>query len=179
MKSDHNSLTKQQAWAGRMPVIVFLVLSLLSVIGVAYITVVDVRYLLIHLDQLNTPGITDELRLHLEWEIGAEAIKIFLDLYLLAVVLMIIAPGLYSLVLKKSLFGIADGLELASRMFFARVDNLSKWLIGVLFIRLLIRFFQKFLRLETGGEADVVFSAVIVILVFAVLLFFRGKARGV
>jgi len=178
MKSDHNSLMKQQTWTGRMPVIVFLVLSLLSIIGVVYITVVDVRYLLTHLDQLNTPGITDEIRLHLEWEIGAEAIKIFLDLYLFLVVILIIAPGLLSLISKQRLYTITNGLELAARMFLTRVENLSKWLIGLLFLRLLIHFFQRILRLETGGEADIVFSAVILVMVIAALLFFPGKAKG-
>lgn len=170
MRKYLDPLTKQGTWNSHLPTIVFLSLSLLSLTAVMYITAVDMRYLLTHLNHLAAPGLTDEMRIHLEWEVAAEAVKVFLDIYLSGVVLLIIVPGLYTLVTKKDLFGIANGLELAAQMFLSRVEDLTKWLAGLILLRWIIRLLQKALRLELGDGADLVF-----ILVISALLFSRSQ----
>lgn len=88
------------------------------------------------------------MRSFLEWEIAAETIKVFLDIYLFGVILMIITPSFYTLVTKRDMFGVNTSLELGAKMFLCRVDEMKKWLIGIVLLRMIIRYFQKLLRMD-------------------------------
>lgn len=164
-------------WRDHSTTFIFIFLCLISIIAVTYITVVDVRLLLVFVNQTNTPGLTNEMRTYLEWEIAAEAIKVFLDIYLFGVILMIITPSLYTLVTKRDMFGINTSLELGAKLFFCRVDEMKKWLIGIVLLRMIIRYFQKLLRMDAGGEADIVYLTIIIFLIFTTFLLSHDQSK--
>ena len=154
----------------RLPVLGVVIASLLMASGIFYIATVDVRALLGHLNQLGDPGLMAEMRTRLDLEIAAETIKVLLDVYLLAVIFSIFAPGLYELVVKKSKIGLAQGLEFASRLFLTRdLAGLKNWLIGVILLRLVVRFFQQILRLEHEDTTDLAYLLIVVVLVVGAL----------
>ena len=168
---------EQDVWRSRLPVLVAVITSLLITSGVVYILSVDVRYLLGHLRQLADPGLTTEMRTRLDVEIVAEAIKVLLDVYLFAISLLIFALGLYELLASKGKIGLAQGLEFAARLFLTHgVGGLKNWLIGVVLLRLVIRFFQQTLRLEHEGTLDLVYLAVVILLIGSAL--YLGRRRG-
>jgi uncharacterized membrane protein YqhA len=160
----------------RLPTLIVIMLGLLILGGTLYVLAMDAGYLVSHTRQLAAADLTSEARRRLEIEIAAEAIKAFLDIYLLAVVLLIFAPGLYALIVHKSRFSVANGLEYAAWLFLTRVSDLTKWLVGVVLLRLMVRYFQKTLRLEEEGGLDFLYLAIVILLVGGALFLSRRPA---
>jgi uncharacterized membrane protein YqhA len=163
-------------WRRQMPALVTTVLGLLALVGVLYVTAVDARYLLGHVNQLAMPGLTDEMLTRLELEIAAEAVKLFLDAYLLVVILLIFAPGPYARFVSKRRNGGVEGVEFAAEMFLTRVGDLPKWLIGVTLLRVMIGYFQKLLRLEVERGLDLLYLTIVLLLVGSALFLSRRRA---
>lgn len=163
-------LVRPGSWSGRWPVLALVVASLLMTFGLVFIAAIDSRALLGHLSQLGEPGLTAEMRTRLDLEIAAETIKLLLDIYLLAVILAIFAPGLYTFFVKKNGIGMAQGLDFATRLFLtSSLGGLRNWLIAVVLLRLVVRFFQRVLRLEHEDTADLAYLVVVMALVVGAL----------
>lgn len=163
-------LTEPEWWRRQMPALALTIVSLAALAGVLYLTVADVRYLITHVSQLATPGLTDAMVTRLELEIAAEVIKIFLDIYLLAVILLIFAPGLYKRFMPKRRSHDVEGVEFAAKMFLTRVENLPKWMLGVTLLRIMTGYFQKILRLDVEIGLDLLYLIIVILLVVIVLL---------
>lgn len=138
MANIFTQLIEADWWRRQMLSLTMTILGLAALGGVLYFTVSDVCYLLAHVSQLATPVLTNEALTRLEWEIAAEAVKIFLDVYLLAVILLIFAPGPYARFVDKRRNGGVEGVEFAAAMFLTRAADLPKWLLGVTLLRVLI-----------------------------------------
>jgi uncharacterized membrane protein YqhA len=157
----------RQRW---IPALITVILGLAALSGALYVTANDARYLLTHLNQISMPDLSSEMRTRLEMEIATEAIKVFLDLYLLVVILLVIAPSLYTRFVSKRQPSLVDSIEFAAQMFLTRAADLTKWLIGFLLLRLMIGYFQKLLRLEVERGLDLIYLTLVVLLVGGALM---------
>lgn len=148
--------------------------GLLALAGAMYVAAVDASYFLAHVRAMGAPSATGETLVRLELEIAAESIKMFLDLYLLAVTAMIMAPVVSSLLGKPPGNGVS-GEEFAAEMFLTRVGNIRSWLIGVVLLRALTGYLQRSWRLEVEDGSDLVYGIIVLLLLGSAVLLSRRK----
>lgn len=168
-------LTEPEWRRRQMPALAITIVGFAALAGVLYLTVADVYYLISHVSQLATPGLTEEMLTRLELAVAAEAVKVFLDIYLLAVILLIFAPGLYARFAAKRHEGGVEGVEFAAKIFLARVADLPKWMLGVTLLRVMIGYAQKILWLEVAIGPDLLYLIIVILLVMSILLSSRFR----
>lgn len=155
-------------WSSRFFILFAVVFSLLGAIGLFIIASIDVFNVLIAgVDYyLNHP---EGLDIH---EIALSGIIMAVDLYLIAVVLLIFAFGLYELfiseidVAKES--GASKILEIHS------LDQLKDKIAKVIVMVLIVSFFNRVLHMETHTILDMLYFA-LSILALSVGLYFLHK----
>jgi len=130
------------------------IVGLAALGGLVYLTVSDVGSLLVHMGQLGAPALMNAALSRLQLEIAAEAVKVFLDVYLLAAILWIFAPGLYTRFVAQRANAEVQGVEFAAAMFLTHAADLPKWLLGVTLARVTIGYGQKLLRWEAEGRFE-------------------------
>lgn len=139
------------------------------VLFVSFLTVADVNSFLDYLNQFGGTGSIIEMRL-LGLEMTIAVIKVFLDLYLLLVSLIILAQAVHYFFGRK--VRTVQYWEFAARLFLTRSVEGLKWgLIGLGLIRLMVGFFQRGLRLEPE-EAPALLSLAMVLLLVGSTLYF-------
>lgn len=159
-------LFEEKVGPKRLPRLVMVIASLVVAVIMFYVTKEDIFDLFGHLNQRAAPGLTADMHTRLELEIGVGAIKVLLDIYLIAVTVLIFAPNLYKFFVSRNQIGMAEDFAFASWLFLARsVDDLKQRLISVVLLWLLIGFFQRALRLGHDSAFALVGLGVVILLI--------------
>ena len=170
-------LPEQEGEQQRLLTFMTVGVSFLLTLLVLLLTVADTQAMLGHLSQLADPNLTTDMRITLDIEIAAEAIKVLLDLYLFAVFTLLTILGLRLLYARESKMGAVWFLEVVPRLFLARnLTGLRRWLVGILLVRLTLRLIQQTLHLEYEPTTDVTYLVILVVLLIgAWVLSFRQQ----
>jgi uncharacterized membrane protein YqhA len=143
-------------WNSRLVTIVAVLASLVAALIMFFVATTDVVYLVG--DVVHYPGLEATAREHLHVSIVAHVAEI-VDGYLFAAILIIFALGLYELFISK-----IDAIELsevASRLLLIRsLDDLKERLAKVVFLILIVRYFQYALDATISAPLDLLYLAV-------------------
>lgn len=177
MRKTSAQLPEQEGEQPRLLTFMTVGVSFLLALLVLLLMVVDLQAMLSHLSQLADPNLTADMRITLDIEIAAEAIKVLLDLYLFAVFALLTILGLRLLYARENKMGAVWFLEVVPCLFLARnLTGLRHWLVGILLVRLTLRLIQQALRLEVEPTTDVTYLAILIALIIgAWVLSFRQQ----
>jgi len=133
-------------WRSRLVVLFAVMGSLLTGLGIFYVTTVDVWYMLVHIGEYASPALDAEGRAQLRSGFVTHVVEA-VDGYLLATVMLIFSLGLYELFISK--IDEAEGAETSSRvMVIHSLDDLKARLIKVIFMILVVKFFEHAVRMD-------------------------------
>ncbi len=139
-------------WQSRLLVLLAVVASLIVAVVVLWVATVDVAHLLGKVSAYAGQTIGPEARDRLRASLTSDAIKV-LDTYLLAVIMLVFALGLYELFIDK--IDAAEGSDLAGRLLLIHsLDDLKHRLANVVLLKLIVKFFQQALKLEYQTAYD-------------------------
>ncbi|MEZ4726693.1 MAG: hypothetical protein R3E79_06115 [Caldilineaceae bacterium] len=160
-----------------IPPFIIVIVGVPLLLLMLYITVLDLQAMVGHINQLADLHLTADMRVTLDIEIAAEAIKVLLDLYLLIVLTLLTITGLRLLYANKSKLGEVWFLELVPCLFLARtMTGVRRWLVGIILVRLTLRLIQQTLRVEYQPTTDVTYLAILIaLLIGAWVLSFRQQ----
>lgn len=158
-------------WNSRLFVLFAVVFALIGSIVLFIVASIDI--LLVGIEAIKY--YTDATYEHDIHEVALSGIIMAVDLYLIAVVLLIFAFGLYELFISKIDIAKKDGaskvLEIHS------LDQLKDKLAKVIVMVLIVSFFNRVLHMEMKNSLDMLYFA-LSILALALGLFFLHKASG-
>jgi uncharacterized membrane protein YqhA len=161
-------------WRSRLLVLVAVVASLAAAVVVFFVATVDVAGIIGKAAAYADTSLNDTARDALRLRIVASIVKI-IDLYLLAVIMLIFALGLYELFISK--INIAEGSEFADRMLLIRnFDDLKSRLANVVLLMLVVKLFQEALQMPYGSPSELLYLAGAVVLISAAL-YLSGKKQ--
>ncbi len=160
-------------WKSRLVVLLAVLASLLTSIGMFYMASVDAYYLISHLVHYASPELTAEARIELRSATVTHVVEI-VDGYLLATVLLIFALGLYELFISK--IDMAEQSETSSQVLLIRnLDDLKGRLAKVVLMILVVRYFEHALGMDFTTPLDLLaFAAGIALLGLALYLSHLG-----
>ncbi|MBD5605100.1 MAG: YqhA family protein [Candidatus Eremiobacteraeota bacterium] len=160
-------------WNSRLLVIVAVLASVAIAIVMFYIATVDAIYLVgdvthyVALDQLVRDKEHAKIVAHV-----AEIV----DGYLFAAIMIIFSFGLYELFISR--IEAAETSEFAPRLLLIRtLDDLKERLAKVVFLILIVRYFEYALQSDIGGPLDLLYLAVGIALI-ALSLYLTGKSAA-
>jgi uncharacterized membrane protein YqhA len=140
-------------WSSRLLLIVPVIFSVLLALGTLLFTSVDALGLLGRMLGYAASGAQEEVRL----ELVAEIVGV-LDGYLLAIIMLIFALGVYELFINK--INVAEGSEFAERLLLIRsLDDLKDRLVKVVLVILVVKFFQQVLVSKFEYPLDLLYLA--------------------
>jgi uncharacterized membrane protein YqhA len=158
-------------WSTRLLTLAAVLASLAVSIVMFYITTVEVWSLI--KDVAGYASLADEVRKHVHASIVAHVAEI-VDGYLFATILIIFALGIYELFVSK-IDAIEDSL-IASRVLLIRsLDDLKERLAKVVFLILIVRYFQYALEQTISGPLDLLYLAIGIALVAVSLYLTQSK----
>lgn len=162
-------------WNSRLVTIVAVIASLVVSLVMFYVATSDVIVLL--REVVHYGGLVADAREHMHATIVAHIAEI-IDGYLFAAILIIFSLGLYELFISK-----IDAIELspvASRVLLIRsLDDLKERLAKVVFLILIVRYFQYALQATIGAPIDLLYLAIgIALVAFALYLTNRQPEKG-
>jgi uncharacterized membrane protein YqhA len=158
-------------WASRLLTLIAVLASLVLALVMFYIATVDVVGLA--KDVTHYAALADEVRRHTHASIVAHVAEI-VDGYLFATILIIFALGLYELFISK--IDAIENSDVAPRVLLIRtLDDLKERLAKVVFLILIVRYFQYALESEVGSPLDLLYLAVGIALVAVSLYLTQGK----
>ena len=160
-------------WNSRLVTLVAVVASLAVALVMFYIASADVVFLAKEVSHYTT--LAPDAREHLHRSVVAHVAEI-VDGYLFATILIIFALGLYELFISK-----IDAIEsspVASRvLLIGSLDDLKERLAKVVFLILIVRYFQYALEAEISNSVDLLYLAVGIALI-AISLYLTKEKRG-
>jgi uncharacterized membrane protein YqhA len=160
-------------WNSRLITIIAVVASLIVSLVMFYVATADVVYLL--REVVHYGSLAAEAREHMHSMIVAHIAEI-IDGYLFAAILIIFSLGLYELFISK-----IDAIELspvASRVLLIRsLDDLKERLAKVVFLILIVRYFQYALQATIGAPIDLLYLAIGIALVALALYLTNHQAE--
>jgi len=167
-------LFEQILWNSRLVIIVAVVASLAVALVMFYIGTVDAWYLITeigHYAQSDTVA-----REHAHAHIVAQAAET-IDGYLFATIMIIFSLGLYELFISK--IEAAEQSEFAERLLLIRsLDDLKERLAKVVFLILIVRYFEYALQSAIGGPLDLLYLAIGIALVALALYLTNRKGHA-
>lgn len=145
-------------WSSRYLLIVAVVLSVISAVAMLYMAATDTFSLLQNVIPYADPHLERGAREHLRDGAIAQLAAV-LDGYLFAAILIIFALGLYELFISK--IDIAEHSEVAPRLLLIRnLDDLKERLGKVVFLILVVRYFQFALQQPLHAPLDLLYLAI-------------------
>ncbi len=139
-------------WNSRLLALVAVLASLVAAVAVFYVASIDVLVLLRDVSGYASPLLSDHARETQRMLIISETVKI-LDVYLLAVIMLIFSLGMYELFINR--IDQAEGSEVAQRLLLIRsLDDLKNRLANVVLLMLVVKFFQQALRMKFTTPVD-------------------------
>lgn len=158
-------------WNSRLFVIFAVLLSLVGAVALFFVASADIAKAALETFRYYQGVLAPEADIH---EILLSHIIMALDLYLIAVVLLIFAFGLYELFISKIDFmGEGQGLQVLE---IETLDQLKDKLAKVIVMVLVVSFFNRVLHMEMRDSLDMLYFA-LSILALALGLFFLHKGE--
>jgi len=165
-------LFEQIIWNSRLVILIAVVASLILAFVMFYIATADAFFLTVNVSGYLSPQLGDTARQHLHLATVARVAEV-VDGYLFATIMIIFALGLYELFISK--IDAAERSDLASRLLLIRsVDDLKERLAKVVFLILIVRYFQFALEATVKGPLDLLYLAVGIALVALSLFLTRN-----
>ncbi|MBD5657528.1 MAG: YqhA family protein [Candidatus Eremiobacteraeota bacterium] len=150
-------------WNSRLLVIVAVIASLIGAVVMLFIATADSVFLTIGIRGYLDPNLTEAARHHLHLVTLGRVAEV-VDGYLFAAIMIIFALGLYELFIGK--IDVAENSDLGSRLLLIRsVDDLKERLAKVIFLVLIVRYFEFALEAPVNGSVDLLYLAVGIALV--------------
>jgi uncharacterized membrane protein YqhA len=150
-------------WSSRLVIMVAVVASLVVAVVMLYIATVDVIFLLAQIPGYAQPSTPPDVRAHMHGAVVAHVAQI-VDGYLFSAIMVIFGLGLYELFVNR--LAVPDAGEgVASILRIRDVDDLKERLAKVVFLILLVRYFQYALDQPVLTSLDLLFLAIGIALV--------------
>ena len=161
-------------WESRLVVIAAVIISLVSSLAMFFMATVDAIYMVSHL--LEYPSLQGEARFTLRSETITHVVEL-IDGYLLAIVLLIFALGLYELFISK--IDKAESAENASQVLVIQsLDDLKARLAKVVLMILIVKFFEYALAMSFTTPLDLLaFAGGIALIGLALYLTHAGESH--
>jgi len=160
-------------WKSRLVVLAAVIISLVSSLAMFYMATIDSVYMISHL--IEYPSLETEARLQLRSETITHVVEL-IDGYLLAIVLLIFALGLYELFISK--IDQAEDAENASQVLVINsLDDLKARLSKVIVMILIVKYFEHALSMGFKSPMDLLIFAGGIALV-GLALFLTHAADG-
>ncbi len=161
------SLFESFLWKSRLVVLAAVFLSLISSLALFYMATVDAIYMISHLSEY--ASLKGDARFALRSETITHVVEL-IDGYLLAIVLLIFAMGLYELFISK--IDQAEDTDNASKVLVINsLDDLKARLAKVILMIMIVKFFEYALSMKFTTPMDLLlFSAGIALIGLALFL---------
>ena len=144
-------------WESRVAVVFAVIASLLTALAMFYIATVDAYYVMSHLAEYASPGLSAVDRSVMRGETVTHIVEI-IDGYLLATVLLIFALGLYELFISR--IDRAEKSTAASNVLIINsLDDLKARLAKVIMMILIVRFFEYAISIKFETPLDLLMLA--------------------
>ena len=163
-------------WNSRLVVVIAVVASLAVALGALWVSTVDALHLLGQMAQYHEPeatamGLTHDAMRSL---IVGHVVSV-IDGYLLAVIMLIFALGLYELFVSR--IEVAEKSELASRVLLIKsLDDLKDRLAKVVLLIMVVKFFEIAIGVKIERPLDLLYLALGIALVAAALWLSHGSS---
>ena len=155
---------EQGLWQSRLLVLLAVIASAALALGAFYMATVDVVLLLANLLSYASPALEKSARSALRENTVAGIIKA-VDGYLIAVILLVVALGLYELFINK-IDPSARGARTLPRLIQVEsLDDLKDRIAKLILLVLIIEFFQYALKLDYANPLDLLYLAVGILLI--------------
>ncbi|MBC5800050.1 MAG: YqhA family protein [Candidatus Eremiobacteraeota bacterium] len=162
-------------WNSRLIVIVAVVMSLVVALVMFYIATADAVFLVAEARHYVDPGLTAAARQHLHLATVARVAEI-VDGYLFATIMIIFALGLYELFISK--IEAAERSSATSRLLLiGSIDDLKERLAKVVFLILIVRYFEFALEAPIADARDLLYLAIGIALIALSLFLTRAPAE--
>lgn len=142
-------------WRARLFVYIAVICSMLAAIGLFYITMVDVYYTLAHL--VHYANLDDIARAELRADTVAHVVG-SVDGFLLAIVMLIFAFGIYELFISD--IDCAKDDRSSRVLVIESLDDLKSRLASVILMILVVIFFEHAIHLKPHGVMELLYFAV-------------------
>ncbi|RDH82454.1 MAG: hypothetical protein DIZ80_09180 [endosymbiont of Galathealinum brachiosum] len=161
-------------WKSRLVVLAAVIISLVSSLAMFYMATIDSAYMISHL--VEYPTLADAERIALRSTTITHVVEL-IDGYLLAIVLLIFALGLYELFISK--IDDAENAENASQVLVINsLDDLKARLSKVIVMILIVKFFEHALGMHFKSPVDLLaFAAGIALIGLALYLTHASDSR--
>lgn len=145
-------------WSSRLIVLSAVIASLVTSVGLFYMSTVDAWYLVSHLTHYASPDLAMDERMALRAETVTHVVEM-IDGFLLATVLLIFGMGLYELFISK--IDDAEKSESSSKVLvISSLDDLKSRLAKVILMILIVRYFESALGMKFGSPIDLLWFAI-------------------
>ncbi|GAV21053.1 hypothetical protein MMIC_P2032 [Mariprofundus micogutta] len=164
-------------WQTRWSVLVAVISSIIASLLMFYIAAVDTFYTIEHL--VSYAGVLDHVeRGEVRAEAVAQVVEI-IDIFLLAVVLMIFGLGLYELYISKIDHAYEDGDEASDHLLsISSLDDLKSRLGKVIMMILIVKFFEMAIGMEVDDTMSLLMFAGGVLMSAGALIFTEMATRS-
>jgi len=161
-------------WKSRLVVLAAVIISLVSSLAMFYMATIDSAYMIAHL--VEYPSLDEAARFDLRSTTITHVVEL-IDGYLLAIVLLIFALGLYELFISK--IDQAEHAENASQVLVIHsLDDLKARLSKVIVMILIVKYFEHALEMTFHTPLDsLLFSAGIALIGLALYLTHASDAK--
>ena len=161
-------------WRSRYLVLVAVLASLAAAVAMLYLAAVDTVTLVSHAVHYAGPDVTAEARSAMRLAAITHVVEV-VDGFLLAAFLIIFGLGLYELFISK--IEAAEGSGLAASILYVRtLDDLKGKLAQVVFIMLVVKFFEQAVAVRATSPLELVLAAGAVALI-GLALFLGGAGK--
>jgi uncharacterized membrane protein YqhA len=163
-------------WNSRFLILVAVFLSIVLSIAMLYVASADAVYLVGGIVRYADPHVSGALREQMHDHVVARVASV-IDGYLLSAILLIFALGLYELFVSR--INAAENSEIAPRLLLIRsLDDLKERLGKVVFLILVVRYFQFALQNTERSSQSLLFLAVGIVLIAIALYLTTRHRRG-
>lgn len=142
-------------WRSRLVVYVAVICSILAAFALFYVTLVDVFYTLEHL--LHYASVDDDTRAHLRADTVAHIVG-SVDGFLLAIVLLIFAFGIYELFISE--IDCAKDERSSKVLIIESLDDLKSRLASVILMILIVIFFEHAIHFTPSSIMELLYFGV-------------------
>lgn len=157
---------EKAVWSTRLTVLLAVIASLVTAVGLFYMSTIDAWNLILHLLHYGSPSLSMEDRVILRAETITHVVEM-VDGYLLATVMLIFGMGLYELFISKINFAEREGIA-SKVLVIESLDDLKARLAKVVLMILIVRYFEFALGMR--------FTTVLELLYFAMGIAFLAVA---
>lgn len=167
---------ERMLWKSRLVVIIAVIASLLTGMGVFYVATVDAFYMLLHLLEYASPAIDVIERSQMRAGFVTHVVEV-VDGYLLATVMLIFALGLYELFISK--IDEAEKSEISSKVLVIHsLDDLKARLSKVILMILIVKFFEYAISMEYKDPINLLYLAAGIALIGLALYLSHAGENG-